>query len=257
MLTWKNTAWDFKENPPRLAILPLAAFETHGPHLPLETDAIIMAAVARRTTELLDEPSFLLPLWPYGTSGHLAGQPGTVYLDFNTLWAVVRDLVLSLHRHHISRVVVLNNHGSAATTPTRPLGNFVVKTAVRQLNYETPGLTAIWAQPFALASQELKRLFPSAGREVHAGAVETSLIMHLSPERVGAIPEGFAPEVSPNYLDFAPLVKFAPGGVWGKPAEASAEKGEQAFAAVVNATVNYIGKTFRQLDEMKKKQAGG
>lgn len=250
MLTWLNTAWDFKAEPPEVALLPLACFEPHGPHLPLGSDVLLMDAIARRVAERLKARTFLLPTWPLGTSGHHARQPGVVYLDFETLWAVVRDAVTALYEHGIPRVVVLNNHGSALTTTSRPLGNFIVKTAVRQLNYEIPGLTAIWVQPFAAARQALSALFSSACEEVHAGAVETSILMHLLPEHVGPLPPDYVPEVSPAYLDFTPFHNLAPGGVWGRPSEAAAEKGAQALEAVVEATVAYIERTFAQIAQL-------
>jgi len=256
MLTWQNSAWDFKAAPPEVAVVPLACFEPHGPHLPVGTDAIIMTEIARRVAECLAAPVFLLPTWPLGTSGHHAGQPGAVYLGFETLWAVVRDMVTSLYEHGIHRVAVLNNHGSALTSTTRPLGNFIVKTAVRQLNYETPGLTAIWVQPFAAAGTALAALFPSARDEVHAGAVETSILMHLAPGLVGPLPPDHIPALSATYLDFMPFHKLAPAGVWGRPGEASAEKGARALEIVVDTTVEYIERTFGRLALLKGAPGG-
>ncbi len=252
MITWLNTAWDFQAEPPEVALLPLACFEPHGPHLPVGSDVLLMGAIAWRIAERLNARTFLLPTWPLGTSGHHARQRGVVYLNFETLWAVVRDVVTALYEHGIPRVVVLNNHGSALTTTSRPLGNFIVKTAVRQLNYETPGLTAIWVQPFAAARQALSALFPSACEEVHAGAVETSILMHLVPEHVGPLSPDHTPEFSPAYLDFTPFHNLAPAGVWGRPSEASAEKGAQALEAVVDATVAYIERTFAQIAQLKE-----
>ena len=250
-LTWHHTAWDFKAAPPALAILPLAGVEPHGPHLPIGADGLLMSAVARQVAELLHEPTFLLPTWPIGTSLHHSGQPGALSLSFETLWAVVRDIVLALHAHGISRVVVLNNHGSALTSTARPLGNFIVKTAVRQLNYENPGLTAIWVQPFAAGREALADLFPSATQEVHAGAVETSILMHLAPELVGERPGDHVPSADPIVLDSVPFAQVAPTGVWGRPSEASAEKGERALNAIVDATTDYIRRTFGQLERIK------
>lgn len=255
-LTWQHTAWDVKAAPPSMALLPLAGVEPHGPHLPIGTDGLLMSDIARRVAERLIEPVFLLPTWPIGTSLHHAGRPGAVSLGYETLWAVVRDVVLSLHAHGVSRVVVLNNHGSAQTTTARPLGNFIVKTAVRQLNYETPGLTAIWVQPFAAGRAALAELFPSAHQDVHAGAVETSILLHLAPELVGKPPADHVPVVDPAVLDSAPFAKVAPNGVWGRPSEASVEKGERALEAVVAATIAYIQQTFEQLDRLKGPDPG-
>jgi creatinine amidohydrolase len=252
MLTCTNTAWEFLAAPPEIAVLPLACFEPHGPHLPIAADELIMTEIARQVAARLSSPAFLLPTWPFGTSGHHAGEPGAVYLGFETLWAVVRDVVTSLHQHGIHKVAVLNNHGSAMTSTTRPVGNFVVKTAIRQLNYETPGLTAIWVQPFAAGAEALRALFASAGQEIHAGAAETSILMHLAPDQVGALPEGQVPGVGPAYLDFAPFKQLVPGGVWGRPGEASSEKGRQALEAVVAATVRYVELAFAQLAQLKQ-----
>lgn len=257
MLNWQNTSWDFKDNPPEVAILPLAAFEPHGAHLPVGADLLIMDAIARRVAERMQAHTFLMPTWPLGTSGHMAGESGAVYLGFETLWAVVDDLVHSLHQHGIYRVAVLNNHGSAMTTTTVPAGNFIVKTAVRQLNYELPGITAIWVQPFAAARAALAEIFPSAREEVQAGAVETSILMHLAPELVGEPGPDHVPSGGLTYLNFTAFRNLAPDGVWGRPSQASAEKGEQALAAAVEATLAYIEKTFAQLEELKSAVAAG
>jgi creatinine amidohydrolase len=187
----------------------------------------------------------------------MAGEPGAVYLRFETLWAVVDDLVHSLHQHGIYQVAVLNNHGSAMTTTTVPLGNFIVKTAVRQLNYELPGITAIWVQPFAAARAALAEIFPSAQQEVQAGAVETSILMHLAPELVGQPGPDHVPGLSSAYLHFTPFHNLAPEGVWGRPSEASAEKGERALAVVVEATARYIETTFARLGELKREARNG
>ncbi len=253
MLTWHNTAWDYKKDPPRVAVLPLACTEPHGAHLPVGTDRIIVSEIARRAAEGLDTPTVLLPTWTLGTSGHHAGEAGAIYLKFETLWAVVRDVVTALHEHGVHQVAVINNHGSAMTGTSRPIGNCIVKTAVRQLNYEIPGVTAIWVQPFAAARNALAQVLPSANRELHAGAIETSLLMHLAPDLVGALPPDHVPSLSPNHLDFAPFAKLVPRGVWGKPSEASPEAGARILEAVVQATIHYIKTTFAQLEQAKQK----
>ena len=56
MLNWQNTSWDFKDNPPEVAILPLAAFEPHGAHLPVGADLLIMDAIARTGLTWASDP---------------------------------------------------------------------------------------------------------------------------------------------------------------------------------------------------------
>jgi len=76
--------------------------------------------------------------------------------------------------------------GLAAGNTVVPFGNFIAKAAVRQLNHEHPGLGAIWVQPLAAASRDLASIFESAGDDVHAGEVETSFMLALCPDAVGA-----------------------------------------------------------------------
>jgi creatinine amidohydrolase len=250
MLTVQNTAWDF-DPLPETAIVPLACIEPHGPHLPVGTDILLVSAIAEAVALRISSSTFLLPAWPLGNSALKELQIGMIPLGYETLWAVVRDIVTSLNQKGIRQVVILNNHGSAMQGVSAPVGNAIVKTAVRQLNYDTSGLSAIWVQPFFVARAALNALFESAGRELHAGAVETSLMLHLSPERVGQPPAEFYPEQDLSGLNAVTVEQFPPAGVWGDPQEASAEKGARAFEAVVGATVSYIEDTFAQLRKLK------
>ena len=225
MLNWQNTAWELKEQPPQVAILPLACLEPHGLHLPAGTDQFVVSEISIRVAAELSIPAFLLPTWPFGTSIKEAGKAGAISLGFETLWAVVRDIVLSLYEHNIRYVVVINNHGSPAASTAMPVGNSIVKTAVRQLNYETPGLSAIWVQPFAAAREALVAIFPTVGRDV--GVVESALLMHLVPAWMTKVMDD-------------------------ERRDATAEKGLLALEAIVKATVTYIENSFQRIAQMKK-----
>lgn len=219
ILDLEHTAWDFRAARPEVALVPLACMEPHGPHLPVGTDALIMSAIARRVADRLGRPAFLLPVWPLGTSGEHLGHPGCVSLEYDTLWAVVGDLARSLHAHGIRDVVVLNSLGSPMGNTVLPFGNPIIKTAVRQLNYETPGLRAIWVQPFAASRSALLEVFAAAGSGLDARDVKASILRHLAPDPVR-------------------------GGV------ADDEKGRLALEAAVAATANYIERTFVALGEI-------
>src|SRR5206468_7623805 len=119
------------------------------------------------------------------------------------------------------RVAVINNLGEASGTSVVPRGNFIVKTAVRQLNYDHPDLDALWLQPLALASGELRAIFGSVGDDVHAGEVETSLLLALRPELVRDARADHIPAVARQLTDWAPFARFAPQGVWGRPSLAT------------------------------------
>jgi len=229
-----------------MAILPVAALEQHGPHLPVATDWIILEEIARRVAAELDS-AFLLPALPFGTSLAHLGSAGTVGLMWPTLLHVVRDIVESLLAQGIRQVVVLNNLGEISGTTVQPRGNFIVKTAVRQLNYAHPALDALWVQPLAVAASALARVFDSGNDDVQAGEVETSLMLAIRPELVRDGARDDVPTLSRQYAEWAPFERCAPTGVWGRPSLASRDKGEQALEFAVRATVDYVTGSFASL----------
>jgi creatinine amidohydrolase len=142
--------------------------------------------------------------------------------------------------------------GLAAGNTVVPFGNFIAKAAVRQLNHEHPGLDVIWVQPLAAAARDLGHIFESAPDDVHAGEVETSLMLALCPEAVGEGAVDHVPAATRDMLDLVSLAALAPGGVWGRPSLATRAKGEAALAAATAATAAYIGETLATLGVMKK-----
>lgn len=248
---WTNTTFEIQNAKIELAILPVAACEQHGPHLPVGTDEIILTAISRRVAEALATDLFLLPAMPLGTSAVHGGTPGTVWIGEETLYRVVYDVVESLYEHGITHAAVINSHGGANEATVRPRGNYIVKTAVRQLNYDYPNRAAIWVQPFTVAKEDLLRIFGSAGEEIQAGEVETSIMMHLAAEQVKGEGQDFIPDVTKEYLDYVTFAQISPSGVWGRPSLASAEKGAEAFEVAIKGTVAYIKQTFYHIDQMK------
>jgi creatinine amidohydrolase len=235
---------------PLLAILPVAALEQHGTHLPVATDWIILEEIARRVAAEVPS-SYVLPALPFGTSLAHLGTAGTVGLTWPTLLHVVRDLVESLLVQGIRQVVVLNNLGEISGSTVQPRGNFIVKTAVRQLNYANPTLDTLWVQPLAVASKQLSSVFESGADDVQAGEVETSLMLAVRPDLVRDGAVDHVPALNRQFAEWAPFNACAPGGVWGRPSLASRAKGERALELAVHATVEYINESFACLATAK------
>ena len=219
-----------------LSILPIGATEQHGSHLPLATDSMEAEAVARGVAERLD--SFLLPVLSFSNSEAHVGFRGSVSLSPTTLLAVVKDLALDLIGQGFRRVVLLNVHG----------GNLILRSAVREINQSTTRGRAIVVQPLSLAAAELARIFPDYRDEVHAGGFETSLIMAIAPEATKGTAEDAVPDAPVEAFDYLSMRRLSPSGIWGRPSQASRERGEQALEVLIEKAATYIVQTFRRID---------
>ena len=251
LLDCQSTWFEVRAARPDIALLPIGATEQNGDHLPVGSVNIILDALCRRVGQRLQGAVYLLPTMPLGTSGLHLGQPGTVALEWRTLMKVVYDLVESLMVQGIHKVMLINGLGGAAESTVMPRENYIVKTAVRQLNYDFPELDAVWVQPFTVAGKELEGILESATQDLHAGELVTSLMLYLGPEAVKGQGTDFAPDVGREYLDYVPFASLCPGGVWGRPSLASAEKGKRAMDVAVERTVAYIKDCLSRLATMK------
>lgn len=254
LLNYQNTCFEIMDANPDIALLPIGSTERVGDHLPIGTSTFILNVLASRVAEGLSGNVYLLPTLPIGCSGLHKGQHGTIALDWTTMVKVVSDLVESLLAQGIKKVAVLVGLGGANESTVRPRENYIVKTAVRQLNYDHPDLDAIWVQPFTVAGGELKCILESSEQDVHAGELATSLMMYLHPESIKKEGVDYVPDEGKEYLDFVAFEKLCPGGVWGLPSLATAEKGRMALEAAIECTVKYIEESFSNLERIKKRK---
>lgn len=229
--------WD--DVPPRpLVLVPIGSTEQHGPHLPFETDTLIATAAAERIAEALntqnhDDSSDVIvaPAIAYGASGEHQEFPGTVSIGHDALRMQIVELVRSLSTW-AGRIVFVNGHGGNVSTLADAI------TQMRREQHDVAWLVCI---------------FESDG-DAHAGSIETSVMLHLRPEKVRmdkAAPGQIAPleEILP--LLMASGVKAAsPSGVLGDPTAATAERGRElidqlvadSVARIAHATVDDRGR---------------
>jgi creatinine amidohydrolase len=159
-----------------IAVLPLAATEQHGPHLPVGTDVMIAQAYLARVRELLPDtlPVTFLPLQPVGISTEHIGYPGTLTLPTETALKTWMALGTSVARAGLRKLVMVTSHG----------GNSAAMTLVAQDLRAQHGLLAVttgWSRfgaPQGLFSEEELR------HGVHGGAVETSIMLARYPQAV-------------------------------------------------------------------------
>ena len=159
-----------------VALLPVAAVEQHGPHLPLSTDALINDGIVRAALERLssDVTLLVLPAQNVGLSPEHTSFAGTLSIRDSTLLDVWTDLGKSVARTGLRKLIVFNTHGGQKS--------LVDLLAVR-LRSEL-GMLVVRATYFAFGA--LPGLFDPAeiAHDIHGGEVETSLLLHLRPDLV-------------------------------------------------------------------------
>ena len=160
-------------------VLPLAAVEQHGPHLPLSTDADVgrglLAHAVRRLPD--DFPLRVLPLLPVGASTEHAhpGLAGTLHVESGDLAALIVRIGAALAGCGVRRLVLSNSHGG---------NRHAMETAGLRLRREH-GLLVVKATYFAFERPADVDLPEAEWRHgLHGGAVETAMMLHLHPDRV-------------------------------------------------------------------------
>ena len=167
-----------------VAVLPTSAIEAHNWHLPEGQDFRHAAYVSRTACQLAwphCESIICLPGLPYGVDSNLMAFPLTVHVSQATLDAMVRDIIISLRKHGIRKIVLLNAHG----------GNDF-KPLVRQIQSDMDVFVFLcnW---WLVGQDKYKEIFTLP--DDHAGEMETSVAMALYPELVepGVAGDGVQP----------------------------------------------------------------
>jgi len=219
---------------PRIAVLGIGAIEQHGPHLPVGTDWMVISALSQRVAEALGV--WLLPAIPFSMSECHGPLAGTVWLKPASLAAALQDIAASLYAQKINQLLILNGHG----------GNFILEPAIKSIRARFPTMTiAMPPEPWP-ERDELGLIFEQAGTDLHAGEIETSLMLFLYPSLVQEECINYVPPVGREFLDYTTIEKICPQGVWGHASLGLAEKGERAMAAEVKAVVSFARKAFRR-----------
>ena len=175
---WQDLTWtDFQALPQNaVAVLPVAAIEQHGPHLPVSVDATINAGLLAAALESLppDAKVLALPMQSVGLSVEHIRFPGTLTLAAETLIAVLTDIGRNVLRAGVRRMVILNTHGGQPQ---------VVDIVCRRLRGD--GMFAVGASASRLGlPPELGLSREEQEYGIHGGLVETSLMLHLRPDLV-------------------------------------------------------------------------
>ncbi len=249
-MTWREIADAGAATARWIAVLPLAAVEQHGPHLPLGVDTFIAEAYLARVREILpaDLPVTFLPVQRVGVSVEHLAYPGTLTLSAATAIAAWTELGESLARAGLRKLVLVTSHG----------GNVAAMELVARELRARLGMLAVtvgwhrFGYPNDTFSGDEKR------HGIHGGDIETSLMLAAMPETVRM-------EQAPNAVpatvtmarEFKWLGAYRPAGfAWmtqdlhtigalGDATLATAQKGDAALAHGAQAFVELLHEVHR------------
>jgi len=221
-----------------VAVLPMGATEPHNYHLPYGTDTMQCEHIADRACETATKQGarvVLLPTIPYGVESNMMEFPFAMNVYPSTMFALLKDLVHTLDKHGIKKLILLNGHG----------GNDFPKPFIREMMGKSPMFicTINWYEAALPAHDEI---FVLDGD--HANDMETSAMLSIAPNlvkmedaddgawqpsRFTGVREGWVSLSRPWHL----LTKSS--GV-GTPYEGTAEKGARFFDAVEANLAGFI-----------------
>ncbi len=232
--TWPEMSEAIKRQP--VVLLPTGSTEQHGRHLPIDVDLLLAESVALEAARRSGGNILVLPPIPYGLNLHHIDFPGTIHIEPEVFIAFCLNVTKSVAYHGFEKILIVNGHGS-----NMPL----IDTIARRTTLETGSLCAS-CHYIHLSIDRFREIMDSKVI-AHADEYETSLYLHLAPERVQMDKAGADDDVMGKYLSSdstTPFVRFndywsrwTDLGVHGDARPATAEKGEIIFETTVTRLV--------------------
>ncbi|MBI1355485.1 MAG: creatininase family protein [Acidobacteria bacterium] len=217
-------------------VLPIAAVEQHGHHLPLATDSLLLAEVVRRAERRLPDGALFAPLQWLGNSHHHIDFPGSMSASPRVYLDLLQDMAETFLRHGFTRILFLNGHG----------GNVIpAKQAIfemRQRLRERDDLVLLFTSYWNLADPQNGQFTqPEIG---HAGEWETSMMLRIAPHLIEGDPsllESVSPALGfePAYRGWTTRERSKTGHI-GSPQLATEAKGEHLLATFADGVAAFL-----------------
>jgi creatinine amidohydrolase len=223
-MTWPQVAALPKDTP---VVVPIAALEQHGRHMPVFTDSLLLGEVVRRAKEPLNDRVLFTPLMWIGNSHHHLDFPGTLSASPRVYMDLLIDLAENLIGHGFRRIVFLNGHGGNIVPAQQAL--FELRQKVRDRADLLLVSTTYWTLGGRPSDADPSLTQTQMG---HACEWETSMMLRIRPDLVGDrtkvrdVP--FGTGFAPAHRAWITKDRTEAGHI-GDPRHASAEKGEALF----------------------------
>jgi creatinine amidohydrolase len=243
----------------KVVLLPIGSTEQHGHHLPLDVDNFLARSVCLETARRIPRDVLVMPTIPYGYNEHALDFPGTIHVTYHHFIEYCLDVCKSVAHAGFDRLIIVDGHGS-----NEHLCEFIARRAT----LETDALFAstMWTN---LGTEAFNAVRESGiGGAAHACELETSVYLHLAPERVQMDKAadhygGAAGQEGSTFLqvDLArplPPMKVVqwtsgatPTGVSGAATLATAAKGKATLDGAASNLVAFI-REFRAMEKAKR-----
>ena len=223
------TSSDENERGAACAVLPVGSFEQHGDFLPLITDTVIASVLSRELASAY--PLLQLPPVTISCSHEHSSWPGTVSISSSTLHSMIDDIYRSIVNAGLTSLVIVNCHG----------GNYSLANVVQEGNAHGKKMALFPSGRDWADARQSAGLATSNHEDMHAGELETSVLLHTYPELVrDSYHQTDWVADDRRHLLTTGMGKYTQNGVIGRPSLASAEKGKAVLASLVDSFASVL-----------------
>ena len=230
-LKWPDVAALPKDTP---IVIPVAALEQHGRHMPVFTDSLLLDEMLRRVKEPLQNRVLFTPLMWLGNSEHHLDFPGSMSASPRGYLDLLKDMAENFLMHGFRRILIVNGHGGNIATVTAAFSEIYAERSMERLSNQPSIKCALrnwWDGPgIKKLSQEL---YP-VGEGSHATASEVALTWYKYPETMNRTQ--LEPRIAPNgsFADAEDYRRAFPDGRIGSdPSQATPEHGKRFYDTAV------------------------